>query len=388
MRDTLELVDSNRLALGRDRLAAALADHGHVYDTKTEYRRAVDEALFGLGERRYAELMELLLQIRAPQLSKKPSEAALSEALTRALTPIGDAVIKSLADGLRSLDEEREEVQQLAAAQKAVHRFLEHYRGYSRVMLKRHAEGPRREQAELDRFGRAVIETTAELEQLQQSLSIFAAETALLQGERTQLDAEREALRDSAHAESERMLELADAAAVTAEERAIAAEQGLNNATATLQRSETDAGDDRAACAVADTQVHAAVAVVVAAAAEARIEHDHAALAVGRDPEALARDRAATTLRTARTREALARVTELITALEAAEGAVTEVDRREAETETRLAEADTERAIADVDDNSRASCLGLLAEFDLDVVMTSERDGAATPKFRGYRSPN
>ena len=33
-----------------------------------------------------------------------------------------------------------------------------------------------------------------------------------------------------------------------------------------------------------------------------------------------------------------------------------------------------DEAFAGVDDNSRASCLGLLAEFDLDVVMTSERE--------------
>ena len=33
-----------------------------------------------------------------------------------------------------------------------------------------------------------------------------------------------------------------------------------------------------------------------------------------------------------------------------------------------------DEAFAGVDDNSRASCLGLLAAFDLDVVMTSERE--------------
>ncbi|WBM80873.1 hypothetical protein KIV56_06080 [Cryobacterium breve] len=56
--ETLDLIDASRLALGRDRLAEALGDRGRVYDTKGEYRQAVDAKLFGLGERRYAELIE------------------------------------------------------------------------------------------------------------------------------------------------------------------------------------------------------------------------------------------------------------------------------------------------------------------------------------------
>ena len=34
-----------------------------VYDRAADYRRAVDEALFGLGEHRYAALVNLLIQL-------------------------------------------------------------------------------------------------------------------------------------------------------------------------------------------------------------------------------------------------------------------------------------------------------------------------------------
>ncbi|MGP4091967.1 TIGR02680 family protein, partial [Streptomyces sp. KR55] len=52
--EELSLLDATGTALSRDRLAEAVAGRGMVYDTATAYRRAVDEALFGLGERRYA----------------------------------------------------------------------------------------------------------------------------------------------------------------------------------------------------------------------------------------------------------------------------------------------------------------------------------------------
>ena len=42
-----------------------------------------------------------------------------------------------------------------------------------------------------------------------------------------------------------------------------------------------------------------------------------------------------------------------------------------------------DEAFAGVDDRSRASYLGLLTEFDLDVVMTSEREWATYPEIPG-----
>ncbi|MBB5868602.1 uncharacterized protein YPO0396 [Allocatelliglobosispora scoriae] len=42
-----------------------------------------------------------------------------------------------------------------------------------------------------------------------------------------------------------------------------------------------------------------------------------------------------------------------------------------------------DEAFAGVDDDSRAKCLGLLASFDLDVVMTSEREWGCYPQVPG-----
>jgi hypothetical protein len=42
-----------------------------------------------------------------------------------------------------------------------------------------------------------------------------------------------------------------------------------------------------------------------------------------------------------------------------------------------------DEAFAGVDDDSRAKCLGLLATFDMDVVMTSEREWGCYPSVPG-----
>ena len=137
----LALVDATRTALTRDRLAEAIGDRGTVHDRARDYRRVVDEALFGFGPQRYGALVDLLVQLRQPQLSKRPNENALSNALTEALPPLDQAVVSDVAEAFRSLEEDRDAVAAMADAHRAAASFLGHYRRYARVASRRRAAG-------------------------------------------------------------------------------------------------------------------------------------------------------------------------------------------------------------------------------------------------------
>jgi hypothetical protein len=129
----LTLVDPTGTALSRDRLDDALDERGTVYDRARDYRRAVDDSLFGLGEQRYGVLVDLLVQLRQPQLSKRPSERALSAALTESLPPLDQAVVADVAEAFRSLEEDRNALEAMTEARDAAVSFLDHYRHYARI---------------------------------------------------------------------------------------------------------------------------------------------------------------------------------------------------------------------------------------------------------------
>ncbi|MFF2848443.1 TIGR02680 family protein [Streptomyces sp. NPDC058001] len=158
----LDLLDATGTALSRDRLAEAIGARGMVHDTAKTYRRAVDEALFGLGERRYGALVDLLIQLRQPQLSKRPNEASLSRALTEALPPMDQAVIADAAEALRSLDEEKEELRAAREAEQASSGFLDHYRRYARIASRRRARLPRSEHARYENLQRELLKAQGE----------------------------------------------------------------------------------------------------------------------------------------------------------------------------------------------------------------------------------
>jgi len=91
--EAFSLMSENRVPLSRERLEAALGQRC-VYRSARDYRVAVDEALFGLGTR-YEPLIELLLQLRKPQIMRDFKADDLSRLLSEALPPLSRVVSTS-----------------------------------------------------------------------------------------------------------------------------------------------------------------------------------------------------------------------------------------------------------------------------------------------------
>ncbi|MEA3274899.1 MAG: TIGR02680 family protein, partial [Pseudomonadota bacterium] len=127
-----------------------------------QYRRAVDEGLFRLGAR-YEALVNLLIQLRQPQLSKRPDERALSAALTEALPPLDQAVLNDVAEAFRNLEAEHDELESLLDARRAVGEFLLHYRRYAAIAARRRAGEVRHAQSAWDRSSGELNQVRTEL---------------------------------------------------------------------------------------------------------------------------------------------------------------------------------------------------------------------------------
>lgn len=153
----------SRLVLTKDRLREALEGRGQVFDTSGQYRRAVDERLFRLGDARYAALMDTLIQLRQPQLSKKPDESGLSLALTEALPPLAADLLGDVAEALNRLEEDRRQLEEYQALERAVSRFDQRYRVYAGTQTRRQARALRQAQTEFDNASRAVNEAQTAL---------------------------------------------------------------------------------------------------------------------------------------------------------------------------------------------------------------------------------
>ena len=178
----LWLTNDQRVVLTRERLREAVEGRGQVFESAAGYRRAVDERLFHLGTRRYDALMDTLIQLRQPQLSKKPDEAGLSHALTEALPPMPQELLTDVAEALNQLEEDRRQLAELKGLARAVERFDQRYRVYAGMLTRRQARELRQAQTDFDNASQERNQAQADLQ------TALAAE---VQAQHTQEQAER-----------------------------------------------------------------------------------------------------------------------------------------------------------------------------------------------------
>ncbi|WP_051479217.1 TIGR02680 family protein, partial [Arthrobacter sp. H5] len=289
----LRLLDDNRTVLSQERLREELTStgSGQVYPTQEAYRRAVDEALFRLGEERYAALIDLLIQLRQPQLSKKPDEKALSTALTEALAPLDQAVVADVAESFRSLEDERAGISEAKETLGAAQVFLRHYRVYAQVASRRHTTAVRLANSAYEHSGR-------DLRGAEERLTAAGNEVERLAGLREEteerestLQGQEQALRTSPEMRDAGRLDAASREATETQRRATEAGNEAERADAMAARetkTETVAAR-RHEEAAAEAGRHESNAARLAAAAGLLAEHPGFASDAGAAGRALSR---------------------------------------------------------------------------------------------------
>jgi uncharacterized protein (TIGR02680 family) len=270
--EDLTLVDATGVALTVDRLEDAIGSRGGVHRRARDYRRAVDERLFGLGDLRYGALIDLLIKIRAPQLSKRPDQRGLSAALTGALPPLDQALIADVAEAFRALEEDGEQLAAMIEARDASQRYLTTYRAYARMATRRRAGPVRQAQTVFDRISRELAEAeeqhTRALAELTQARETLDA----LRADRTRVEARRQALQDDPAARSALELRRAGTDAEQAGRRRA-------DAKSAVERLEQHIGELRERLLEAEAEETDAVAKVAAASTEATEHAGRARLA-------------------------------------------------------------------------------------------------------------
>lgn len=355
----LRLMDETRTVLTDARLRDTIGTSGQVHSTQEAYRRAIDEAMFRLGEERYAALVDLLIQLRQPQLSKRPDEKALSAALTEALAPLDQAVVADVAESFRSLEEERAGIADARDTLKAAEDFLGRYRAYARVASRRHTTAVRVVNSTFEHAGRNL--RTAEEKLATAVDEEVRLERAKQEAEEQQgaLQGQEKALRESPEMKDGLRLE-------QAEKSAAASERLADGAATEVEKARARALGDGAEAAEA---VHRHEE-----ARSAGSQHDQTAarLAIeaglASDHPAIARDEKAARTAMSRRREQIAHVRRLADQARAAEGEATQarnaLDEAEAVEATRAeqvqsAAAGVEEAVSAYRDRVRDYLVGL-----------------------------
>ncbi|SUD48837.1 ATPase involved in DNA repair [Nocardia otitidiscaviarum] len=129
------LLDSEDRPLTRKQLAEQIGTDA-IVDRPVEYRAAIDARMFGLGQQRYDQLINLILTLRRPQLAKNLDPRGLSQALTDGLRPLDEQLILDAARSFSDMEEVGRTLEGLVQADTATRTFVNVYRKYLAVQAK------------------------------------------------------------------------------------------------------------------------------------------------------------------------------------------------------------------------------------------------------------
>ena len=234
------LTNEQKMVLTRERLREAVEGQGRgkLFENAHSYRRAVDERLFQIGTKRYEALMDTLIQLRQPQLSKKPDEAGLSHALTEALPPMPIELLSDVAEALNQLEEDRIQLEDIRSLERAIKHFEQRYRTYAGTVTRRQTRELRQAQTGFDKASEGRNKAHADLKDAQEAEDLAKTDHAetkqLLAAARTRLQTLQS---DPANQDANRLSQ----AETDAKERKVeaeAAEALRNQAQKNLNREE------------------------------------------------------------------------------------------------------------------------------------------------------
>ncbi|GAB2536327.1 SbcC/MukB-like Walker B domain-containing protein [Nocardia heshunensis] len=336
--------------LTRKQLAEQIGSDA-IVDRPVEYRNAIDGRMFGLGQQRYDQLINLILTLRRPQLAKNLDPRGLSQALTDGLRPLDEQLILDAARSFSDMEEVGRTLEGLIQADTATRDFVKVYRKYLAVQAKSDVD---QVQTRLDAVTHAgtALHAAAALRK-RRDTERTAAETRAEDADRAyeQALADRETLqRSSAYEGKQQLDDLADAVRRLESSAAVHSDKALKSRQTVDQRAEES---ERARAAVAN-----ASSALARGEDELRSVAEEAGIAWTSLPESARSDHLTTTVRS-HAEERDADVRAVRRALTLVDQAVTErtraeragqraVELRDAAT-AELAEAEAEVALARAD---------------------------------------
>lgn len=144
---------------------------GAVVDSQREYAELVNKHIFGFETMEaYEDLVKLLIQLRAPKLSKDFKPTVIYEILESALPPLTDDELRHLSDTIESMDQTQQQLEQLTLEYEANAKIKRKYEAYNKYVLTERASRVVSSQDKLQRLQQEEAEKTKHLIGIRQNI--------------------------------------------------------------------------------------------------------------------------------------------------------------------------------------------------------------------------
>lgn len=167
----------NKIPLSKKECQNAVGIGGEFVTTQREYKNMVNRLLFGYeNDGLYSELINLMLQLRSPKLSKEYKPTKMVEILSSVLEPISDADIQKMSDSIENMNQYKEKIDDLTIEYNNLKLLKNNFYDYSDVVLYHKANNYIKSSDKLKLSQKSVEEIKEKIENLKNNINTLDIE--------------------------------------------------------------------------------------------------------------------------------------------------------------------------------------------------------------------
>ena len=187
-----------KIACTKLELRNRIGDGGRVMETQGEYAQCVNRLLFGFEtQEEYKELLDLLIQLRTPKLSKDFKPTVINEILSSSLQTLSEDDLRPMSEAIENMDSLKTSLDTLDESIGAAGQIEKVYDQYNEIMLYDKALLFRKSAEEYDSFRKKAEQLQQEIDDCKRMREEEEKHCLELKQEQKICQAEKESLSDS-----------------------------------------------------------------------------------------------------------------------------------------------------------------------------------------------
>ena len=187
-----------KVTLSKKELENRIAGGGQVFERQADYMEYVNRQIFGFETvEEYKEMIDLLIQLRTPKLSKDFKPSVVNDILSDSLQPLSDEDLRPMSEAIENMDTMNMNLKAREAGYQAAEKIQKVLDRYNRLTLFEKADRCCENEKKLSEAEREEKARAGEMERSQNRVRELEREMSGLDARRDAMEKERESLSKS-----------------------------------------------------------------------------------------------------------------------------------------------------------------------------------------------
>ena len=187
-----------KVTLSRKELEYRIQNGGHIFDRQADYMEYVNRHIFGFETaEEYKEMIDLLIQLRTPKLSKDFKPSVINDILSDSLQPLSDEDLRPMSEAIENMDTMNMNLKTRQEGYQAAEKINRVLDKYNRLVLFEKAEACEENQKKLVSLEKEEKERKRKIEDCEKRVLELGQQGQELDAKKEALEKERDSLNKS-----------------------------------------------------------------------------------------------------------------------------------------------------------------------------------------------